>query len=159
MTIQKKITGKRPDVKEILELAKAGMSRGMQQSGQQLTGYIKNAMFNGVKTGVIYPVTSGLRKGQNVRASSPTSAENRSNTDFPAVRTGGLVKTINSKTQGSRKLVIGAGNSNIDYAKDLEETRHFLERTAKTNEKRVETNVENQINSALKSKGILVRKV
>lgn len=159
MTIKKKKIGKRPDVKEILELAKAGVSRGMQQSGKQLTGYIKNAMFNGVKTGRIYPVTSGLRKGQNVRASSPTSVENRSNVDFPAVRTGGLLKTIKSKTQRSRRLVIGVGNSNIDYAKDLEETRHFLERTAKTNEKRVERNVENHINSAFKSKGILVRKV
>lgn len=158
VTIKKKVTGKEFNAKDVLASAKVGMSRGMQQSGKELVTYIKNSMLNGSKSGSSYLVTRGLRKGQTVRASSPASPTNESNSDFPAVRSGDLLKTVGSKTQGSRKLIIGAGNSNVDYAKNLEETRHFLERTARTNEKQVEANIVNQIHSEFKSKGFIVRK-
>jgi len=158
VNIKKKITGKEFNAKDVLASAKIAMSRGMQQSGKELVMYIKDSMLNGTKTGNPYLVTRGLRKGQIVHASSPTSPANESNSDFPAVRSGDLLNTVGSKTQGSRKLVVGAGNSNVDYAKDLEDTRHFLERTAKTNQKQVETNIANQINSELKGKGFVVRK-
>lgn len=150
--ITKKVHGKKLDMKVIMSCVQDAMSRGIHQSGKELVAFIQDGMFNGLKTGAFYPVTRGLRKGQIIQASSPNGKE------MPAVRSGDLVNTVGYKANGTRSLIVGAGNNTVDYADELENSRKYLRQTAKANEKKVETNIVNQINDELQNKGLKVRK-
>ncbi len=125
---------------------KDGARKGFDINGQMLVKDVRHEMTHGRKSGNTYKVYRGLggRKLKRPRlhiASTPS--------EYPAVITGDLRKSVDYKVRGSTRLEFGAGNGFMIYPKILEERNQFLKRTFEKHKNQFKTNLNREIKKSL----------
>ena len=123
----KQLAGKSYQVK--IALKKAGYD-----FGKAVTDDIRHEMTHGAKTGRRYLIYRG-RGGRKLSKPRFHTASARGDT-APAVISGGLRSSVDFRVKSYKQVVIGAGNSEINYAKFVEgrpHKRYFLKRGIRRN--------------------------
>jgi|13_taG_2_1085334.scaffolds.fasta_scaffold00255_25 hypothetical protein len=125
-------------------LKKAGYDFGML-----VTKDVRNDMTYGVKTGRRYLINIG-RGGRQLKRARWHRAS--ATGESPAVITGNLRASVDFRVKGYRRLEIGAGNSKVNYAEQLEvEMRRFyLKNGIKRNMKAGQSLIAKRLSSVLK---------
>ena len=125
---------------------------GMEQSGKELRAYTREQMLRGAKTGRVYKVYTGLN---GRKLTKPKFHRASAGGEFPARRSGNLLRSIDFTVFGSKRLEFGA---RARYAKYLElgtskiAPRQFLKQTVKKLDKQTQINIVKRINQAIKAK-------
>lgn len=98
--------------KDIAGMTRSGIRQGMFQLGKDLRKTASRQILAKNKTGRTYLI----RRGKTRRKHRSSAAG-----ESPANLSGAYRRSLNFKLIGSTRLIFGAGNSKVDYAKWLEE--------------------------------------
>lgn len=125
---------------------RTGARRGFAINGKMLVADVITKMNQKPKSGRKYKIYVGiggrrLKKPRIHVASTPS--------EYPAVITGRLRKSVDFKVLGYSKMEFGAGSSKIRYAKPLEERNKYLTRTMRVKQNAFKTNLNREIRKSM----------
>jgi hypothetical protein len=125
---------------------RTGARRGFAINGRMLVADVITKMNKKPKGGRSYKIYRGLggRKLKRARihiASTPS--------EYPAVITGALRKSVDFKILGFSEMEFGAGNNRVKYAKPLEKRNKYLTRTVAATSNQFKINLNREIRKQL----------
>ena len=139
-------------IESLPEKIKHGMRRGLYISGNSLTKDVRTRMTSRNKSGRVYKIYKGIG-GKRLKVARRHTASAPG--EYPSVISGDLRKSVDFKVMGSTRMRFGAGNSQVDYAKRLEEgsgrlkPRRYLQQTVRRFQNEIKDNINREISKSI----------
>ncbi len=125
---------------------KKGARKGFYLNGKMLVQDVREKMTKGPKSGNTYLIYRGLG-GRLLKRPRLHIASRPS--EYPAIISGNLRKSVDFKVRGHSRMEFGAGDGSMIYAKTLEKRNKYLRRTIASSRNIFKTTMNREINKSL----------